>query len=227
MADAPAPYVNGKNWWNLRAAFQRSLPKVVTDTYLATVLSLEINAAKAVQRNLRLLGLVGQDNEPTDLAIRWRDDEQYAEVCQEIAKHAYPEELLSAVPGPSPDAAAASQWFQRSRRLGQGAAGNVARTYVLIVSGELASDGGADTSGRSASGSRNGRSPKGSRKNTKKGRRRAASTQEPPNNGAPGGFEMPRPQIAVQVNVSPDMTPEQIDQVFASMARHFYGQGSS
>ena len=33
---------------------------------------------------------------------------------------------------------------------------------------------------------------------------------------------MPRPQIAVQINISPDMSPEQIDTVFASMARHFY-----
>ena len=151
MADAPAPNVNGKNWWALRIAFQRSLPKLVTDTYLATVLSLEVSAAKAVQRNLKLLGLVGQDNEPTDLATRWRDDQQYADACQEIARNAYPEELLSAVPGPKPDAAAASQWFQRSRRLGRGAAGNAARTYVLIVSGELAGDSGGDTAAGLAS----------------------------------------------------------------------------
>lgn len=35
-------------------------------------------------------------------------------------------------------------------------------------------------------------------------------------------IEMPQPQIAVQVNINPDMTSEQIDKVFESMARHLY-----
>ena len=50
---------------------------------------------------------------------------------------------------------------------------------------------------------------------------RAEDVQEP---AIAGGFERPRPQIAVQINIAPEMTAEQIDQVFASMSKHFYSE---
>ncbi len=225
MADQPTPVLSGSVWRALRAQFNRSLPPEVSSNYLATVLSLEDTAAKNVLRNLKLLGLVGDENQLTELAIRWRDDEQFADACQDIARHAYDDELLSAVPGPNPDPKAATRWFQRTRLLGQGAAQNAARTYVLITSAKLpnevaGSTGNAtsDSSGRRGSKATNARPADRGRKH------RTARTSGVEMNGTVGGFEMPRPQIAVQINFSPDMTPEQIDQVFASMARHFYNE---
>lgn len=221
--------LNGTAWWTLRRSFQRSLPKAVTDTYLAAVLTLQERPAKDVLRNLKLLGLVGEDNEPTDLANRWRDDDQYAEACREIASYAYADELLSAVPGPEPDTSVAAQWFQSSRRLGQGAARNAARTYGLVVSAKLSDDDGGSTPSRANSGSKNGKSPKKA-KGAGSGSQ-SSGTRANPGGGesrkTPGAFEMPRPQIAVQVNIAPEMTAEQIDQVFASMARHFYSPGDT
>ena len=227
MAGETAPVINGTAWWALRRSFVRTLPKIVSETYLVTVLSLKEAPARNVLRNLKLLGLVGEDNRPTDLAIRWRDDEQYAAACEEIAALAYPDELRAAVPGPDPDATAAAQWFQRSRRLGDGGAKNAARTYVLIASAKLPGDASASatrsriahtSSRRSATNSE--RAPKATT------RARADATKvkyhKPPATGS--GFEMPRPQIAVQINIAPDMTAEQIDQVFASMAKHFYSE---
>ncbi|MCY4392256.1 MAG: hypothetical protein OXE43_09405 [Chloroflexi bacterium] len=214
MSDRPFPVLNGSVWWRLRSAFQRSLPREVTPTYLATVLSTEDDFAKNVLRNLRLLGLVGEESAPTELAIRWRDDEQYAGACQDIAKLVYPDELLSAAPGPEADAKTAAQWFQRSRLLGQGAAKNAARTYVLITSATLPTEDGR-TPTKKGTVAKDGSTSK---------RPRATGTRKPPSEPTPRGFEQPRPQIAVQVNIAPDMTPEQIDQVFASMAKHFYSE---
>ncbi len=224
MADQPPPVLNGSVWRALRAQFNQKFPPgEVTSNYLATVLSLQDGAAKNVLRNLKLLGLVGEDNQLTQLAIRWRDDEQFADACRDIAKHAYPDELLSAVPGPNPDPKAATQWFKLTRLLGQGAAQNAARTYVLVTSAELPTDNGA-AKGTVARQSTRPRGPQGAKAGAgETGRKpRAASTPNVEVTSSPGGFEMPRPQIAVQINISPDMSPEQIDKVFASMARHFY-----
>lgn len=225
MAGEAAPVLNGTAWWTLRQHFSRTLPKVVSDTYLATVLSLKEGPARNVLRNLKLLGLVDEDNRPTDLALRWRDDEQYAAACEEIAERAYPDELRAAVPGPDPAPTAAAQWFQRSRRLGDGGAKNAARTYVLIASAKLpdeAGTGATRTSGaRTSSGGSARKATRPSEARLRSSATRAGGPEQP---AKAGGFEMPRPQIAVQINIAPDMTAEQIDQVFASMAKHFYSE---
>ena len=139
MADTSdkAPVVNGAVWWALRRQFKRSLPAAAGVGYLSTVLSLQHGPATQVLRNLKLLGLIDEDDRPTELANRWRDNDGYAAACAEILEAAYPEELREAVPGPDPDAGAAARWFQQSRRLGEGAAGNAARTYFLIAAADL------------------------------------------------------------------------------------------
>ena len=225
MVKDAAPIINGTAWWTLRQHFKRTLPKVASDTYLATVLSLKESPARSVLRNLKLLGLVDEENQPTDLATRWRDDEQYAAACEEIAERAYPEELRAAVPGPDPDPITAAQWFQRSRRLGDGAAKNAARTYVLITSAKLLDE----TATRATRTPRARKSNRGSeRKATRPSETRspnnATPAKDPKQPARAGGFELPRPQIAVQINIAPDMTAEQIDQIFASMAKHFYNE---
>ena len=228
MAQVSTPVVNVTAWHALRRQFSRTLPSTVSEGYLATVLKLKDSPARNVLRNLKLLGLVNADNHPTDLAIRWRDDEQYAAACSEIAESTYPDELRAAVPGPDADPAAAAQWFRRSRRLGEGAAKNAARTYVLIASGKLPAEAGtsgaASTRGR---GSTNGGGPARTAARPKErtgSRSNATRKRDQEQLGVVGGFEMPRPQIAVQINIAPNMTAEQIDQVFASMARHFYSE---
>ena len=207
MAGETAPVLNGTVWWSLRQQFSRTLPKFVSETYLATVLSLKEGPARNVLRNLKLLGLVDEENRPTDLAIRWRDDEQYAAACEEIAERAYPDELRAAVPRPNPDPTAAAQWFQRSRRLGDGGAKNAARTYVLIASAELHDEAG--TRAIRTPGTRTSSEGSG-RKTARPSKTRSRSSTTRPGDreqrANAGGFEMPRPQIAVQINIAPNMT---------------------
>ncbi len=230
MADSAAPIINIKSWWTLRSAFQRTLPKQVTSPYLAAVLSVQESAAKTVLRNLKLLGLVGEDNEPTELANRWRNDAQYADACAEIVSHVYPDELLSAAPGPEPNTSAVAQWFQSSsHRLGSGSAGNAARTYALIASAKLNPDQGASAAKKKPTDRKNRPTPskvEGVTENRQR-RSRGTSTRNAKDKSMEAGFEMPRPQIAVQVNIAPDMTPEQIDQIFSSMAKHFYNEAGA
>ena len=226
MASTAAPTINGSVWWTLRSRFQQSLPSAVTLNYLSTVLSAKENTARGVLANLKLLGLVSEDGKPTELANLWRDDEQYAAACAEIARHAYPDELLSAVPGPNPNARAATQWFQLSRRLGSGAAGNAARTYALVVSGKLDPDKETSAAKKKSADGTNRQASSKTKGVTESGRKRpqGTSTRNGKGKATEVGFEMPRPQIAVQVNIAPNMTPEQIDQIFSSMAKHFYNE---
>ena len=215
MVAEKAPVLTGAAWWALRQQFKKSLPTSVSTPYLSTVLSLQQGPAKQVLRNIKLLGLIDDEDQPTELANRWRDDAEYAGACREILERTYPDELRDAVPGPNPDAAAAARWFRQSRRLGEGAAANAARTYCLIASANLTeeADGGGRATRRAGPA---GPAPRQRRATIERSGRSTAPAK------TPGGFEMPRPQIAVQVNITPDMTPEQIDQVFASMAKHLY-----
>lgn len=95
------------HWWTLRERFKQSIPGVVTDNYLATALNTQPKSARAnVLPYLRDMGLIDDDGKTQDLAKAWRDDEQYADVCEKIRKEIYPDELIAAVPSPSEDRAA-------------------------------------------------------------------------------------------------------------------------
>ena len=90
------------HWWTLRDKFKQSIPGVVTDNYLATALNIKPRLAHAnVFLYLKDMGLIDDDGKTPELAKAWRDDEQYTEVCKEMLKKLYPDELISAVPNPS------------------------------------------------------------------------------------------------------------------------------
>ncbi len=100
------------HWWTLRDRFKQSIPGVVTDNYLATALNTKPESARAnVLPYLKVLGLVDSEGKTQELAKAWRDDHQYSEVCKEMRKRIYPEELTAAVPVPSEDRNAVERWF--------------------------------------------------------------------------------------------------------------------
>lgn len=220
---APLPLISSTVWLTLRQSFQRSLPTRVSLGYLGSVLGYEERSAQAVLRTLIRLGLVQEDGTPTALANEWRSDEGYAAACRQMIEAAYPQELLDIAPPPAADRTAIVSWLMRVRRLGQGAASNQAATYQMIAAGEL--PGQESPSPRRTNGG-------GERRSTP---RRTIRDSTPdvvaasPDLGAPapaGRFGAPQLQVAIQVNLDPAMTPEQIDGVFASMARWLYPDGS-
>lgn len=78
------PYIPSKSWFALRKKWQTSVPRTeITPSYVASLLDMDTNSAQRnVIRGLKTVGLLGEDNRPTDLAMRWRLDDQYAEVCK-------------------------------------------------------------------------------------------------------------------------------------------------
>lgn len=214
-----APILTGATWWSLRDRFAQTFPTSVNAGYLMTVLNTKEETARGILANLKKLGLLDENGMTTDLANQWRDDSEYPAACAEICAVAYPEELRESVPGPDPDSAAAARWFRQKYRLGQGAANNAARTYVLIASADLDLRGNTRTAGAKKANAASARGRKRDKQNPPRPLRDEATGEE---QAAPR-VSMPQPQIAVQVNISPEMTPEQIDQVLASMAKYFYG----
>lgn len=213
------PIFPTRYWWDLRKQFRRSIPGNVTDSYLATVLSINTTtASKAVLPVFKLLGIINQDGTTGDRATAWRDDEQYPQVCEAIVKELYPDELLDAFPEPSEDDRhSIEQWFARKARVGEQAAKRMAKFFLMLSEADATR---AIEEKKVA--------PKREKARVKR-EPRVTPTAEPkpetneitrPKSEITGELGVPSVNINIQVHISSDSSANQIDQIFESMARH-------
>jgi hypothetical protein len=122
------------HWWALRKKFKQSIPGVVTDNYLSTVLSMEVNSARAnVMPFLKTLGIIDDEGKTLERAKKWRDDQPYTAVCKEILHEVYPKDLLEAVPNPNTERAQAERWFANHTGAGENAVKRMAALYAVLV----------------------------------------------------------------------------------------------
>jgi hypothetical protein len=217
MAEATArrvgyPVIPAKNWWELRKRFQSNLPRKIDADYLQSVLSVEAPWAKQLASYLAAFGLIDDQGKPEELANDWRHDDEYPVVCQTIMEKVFPEALRDAYPCSAADRKGVTGWFTRNARLGEGAAARASAFYMMLCE--------ADPS---------------------KQDRPAAAAQPtppppPPTNGQveepppaparqlerePGRVSWPSDlHINVQIHIAADAGAEQIDTIFASMAKH-------
>lgn len=236
MADSDSgsktyPYISANVWNELRLRFQKSVPAKVTPSYLQTALGFNTEkAAKNLLPQLRTVGLIDTDGTPTDLAKSFRMDAEYPAAAKEIVSKLYPDELRDLFPGPSENATEVTNWFMRDTGGGQASAGMQARFYLSLISGELPS---ADRPKASTNGDAAPSRPRVTRAKAK-APGTPASPSAPDTLAAPsapaagdgtGGHSLNRPNlhVDVQVHISADASTEQIDAVFASMAKHLYG----
>ncbi len=224
MTNKKYPWINAKNWWLLRNRFKQRMPSEVTINYLATVLGVAEKAAANVLPSLRTVGLIDNDNKTTDLANLWRVDEEYASACKDIKNRIYPEELLLAAPDPVNDLDSARNWFMRQAAVGEATARFMARFYRLLYTATPAEGEAVTLSSKE---------DKLPRADSKKAATKARSTK--PKDEAettkfePSGtrLDLPELSLSIQVHISPDATPEQIEQIFACMAKHLYPKTTS
>lgn len=218
------PMLPVAHWWTLRKKFKQSIPGVVTDSYLATVLHMEAKSARAnVLPFLKILGIIDNDGKPLERAKQWRDDQHYPEVCKSILKDIYPDELLAAVPDPKPNRNMAERWFANHTGSGEAACRRMAALYSVLVD--------ANTDGETAA-SRPRDATKPAKKTTQTRAKKAdrkAKVQTPTDPPAADSTATnvaqrsgPGININLQIHISADSSPEQIDQIFASMAKHIY-----
>lgn len=211
------------HWWALRKKFKQSIPGVVTDSYLATVLEMGANSARAnVLPFLKTLAIIDEEGKTGERAKQWRDDGHYGAVCKEILKEVYPKELVEAVPDPGQNRALAERWFANKTGAGAAAVKRMAALYEVIVEAD------ASKQPEQEKGERTRKSEQSAGKSDKKSiaspdpvapdRRSAASNlSQPP--------QLPGININLEIHISADSTPDQIDTIFASMAKHLYKRG--
>jgi hypothetical protein len=213
------------HWWALRKKFKQSIPGVVTDNYLATVLNMEVRSARAnVLPYLKTLGIVDEDGKTLDRAKQWRDDERYPEVCKAMLKDVYPGDLQEVAPNPSRDRAVAERWFANHTGAGQAAVKRMAVLYTVLCEADAAKQPEAEKSEQTRK-----KVPRQAK--SKPGERVSAATPHPLVTAAADPDKSQRtPQgpginINLEIHISADATPDQIDQIFASMAKHIYRHG--
>jgi Family of unknown function (DUF5343) len=226
-------------WWGLRKKFNQSVPARVTEGFLAGVLGIGANTAKiTVIPPLKKMGLIDSDGKPTERAIRWRDDGQYPDVCAEIRSELYPQELLDTFSGDDAPRTAVENWFARTG-VGRSASTKMASFYLLLAEANPVKQDGTSSTAKTPKTART--STQAAKANTASAKRPTAvksngnaqvSMQQeqaeliyphPPQNGS---RITPSLHIDIQIHISPDASPEQIESIFSSMARHLYKENS-
>ncbi len=215
------PRLGSQHWWALRKRFLQRMPVTVDPAYLSSVLSsMTANSARTnVLPPLRRTGLIDQDGKPTDRAHRWRNSDQYQQVCEEIRREVYPEGLLDAFPGPEVDRNGVERWFMNRTGVGLSAASQMASFYILLTEADPAKEGSAPVTA--------------ARPRTPRQHRNQSSTE--PNQSTPASNANPSPRpakptigdgpqlcINVQIHISPDSSPEQVEKIFESMGKYIY-----
>jgi hypothetical protein len=221
------PAIPANIWIRLREKFYTSPPKGdVTAAYLANALGLGAKVAANTMPALKQVGLIDDENRMTPLAGKWRDESTYAEACREIIGSVYPDGLKDVCPPEAPDLDAAQRWFMNETKAGAPRAKQLAVFYVMVAMADPSVTGRRQASSSTpAAGARPARSA-GPSQNGKGSMAAARASVDHSNAGASDRMpSMPSLSVAIQVYVDKDMTPEQVDHVFASMAKHLYGRG--
>ncbi|MPN03835.1 hypothetical protein SDC9_151069 [bioreactor metagenome] len=164
--------------------------------------------------------MIDDDGKPTPLATDWRSDDKYASACLTMLKTIYPPQLLELFPDESVDQSRVRSWFMDTASIGQSAAGKAANTFILIKDAKIK---------QVQTGSNKKDVAKESNKRTTPTRTANPALSDASNHQAvkqpiPTALPSPTMHIDIQVHISPDASPEQIDKIFESMAKHLYGR---
>lgn len=213
------PLLPVAQWWAVREKFNQSIPGVVTANYLATTLDIKPRSARNnILPYLKDFGLIDEEGKTQDLAKAWRDDEKYPDVCRKIRESVYHKELVSAVPNPSEDRGAVERWFAIETGAGKVAVRRMAALYIVISDADA-----SNKPGKQAKPTVKARKKKTVAKSGKESQVSHPSKTTTPETLTLGRDPAaPGLNINLQIHISADATPDQIDKIFESMARHIY-----
>lgn len=226
------PKIPKANWFLLRDKFKQRTPERVSPSYVATALGMgEASASANIIPPLRVFGLIDDGGKPSELAYDWRDDTKDAAVCKQILDTTYPQELRDLFHDASGTTKDVENWFARNAKVGQSAARAYAATYLMLLEGDL-------TKAKELNGAKSKAASPAIKKTKVITRSETAAKPlkveiAPPelsksatrHGGADEGVEdrrgfSPKLHVDIQIHISPDSSPEQIDKIFESMAKH-------
>lgn len=219
-ASVTYPKISKKSWFLVRDRLKKSIPSAITPTIVTSFAPMEESSARSnVINPLRELGLIDGKDKPTELAQRWRHDDEYT-VCHEIRNTVYPSRLIEAFPdGDLSKRALITKWFMTAGNVGKVAADMYTGTYLLLSQANL-----TQPEEKAAAKATPRKSPSQARlikpaPNVEQVQSSEVPASSPPP-GQDGHRRLPAIHIDVQVHISPDTSPEQIDRIFESMGKH-------
>lgn len=211
------PMFSEKSWWILRNQFKKTIPSNVNSSYLKSLLGLtNEQSAKNLIAPMRLMNLIDDEGKPTQRSIDWRNDDKYITVCEDIIKDIYPQELIDLFPNKEVDTNRIKSWFMDKSAIGESAAYKVSSTFILLKNATPKTD----TENTSS------KKPKDKKQNTTKSNTpdKKLEVVAIDHQISIPAHNTPTIHLDFQVHISPDASPEQIDKIFESMARHLYGR---
>jgi len=213
------PGLSIQSWWMLRKKFKSTIPTLVNGRYLASVLKMDKKSAQSnVIPSLKVIELIDLDGKPTELVKKWRDDKQYSQVCKEILNKVYPKGLLEAVPDPSNNKDDAKRWFLSDTGVGSVAANKMTSFYTLLHEADI--EGEKKIREVSAKPKRKKIVKKKEREKTEEKEKPGEVMQEEPKDEVTPTIQLPTIHLNVQIHLGSDASTDQIDQLFAGIAKH-------
>jgi hypothetical protein len=222
---ASYPKLSVAAWRALRARAAQAPTQKFNAMTVATLLSYDStkSAGDNVVYPLQKLGLIDENGALTDRGNKWRIDDSYAEACQEMLDSVYPSDLATFTSADGrPDKAQVQKWFQY-QKFGEANALKMAATYVMIAEKKVpAAPAEKDPKAKAAT------KPKQATSTAAKVSQPTsveAVTPATPPTPAPAAQRMAGPDIHLdfQIHIDADTSPEVIEQIFASMAKHLKG----
>ena len=208
------PTIPTRSWWILRQKFNQTIPVTISPTYLASVLNVTEESARAnVWSSLQRIGIIDEDGKTQNRAREWRDDMSYPEVCSTIVKEVYPTELVEAVTDPK-DRETAQRWFSQRTGFGVSATRRLTSFFLLLLEAEPQNTPLAKAKGAKEPPAKI--RPKRPKAKTAKVMQSKQDNKQYVDENAPNVY------INLQIHVSSEATSEQIDKIFESMAKHIY-----
>lgn len=210
------PMLAESNWWALRQQFKKTIPATVTVNYLKSLLGLTSDqSARNILSPLKQMKIIDESGKPLQRANDWRNDEKYSQVCKEIVLEIYPVELIDLFPENDVDILKAKNWFMDTCTIGDSAASKTVAMFSLLKSGQI-----KDTMDRSAI------KKVVKNENNRVGKDKVEAKKIKVNKTEPKEFAAnrvkPTVHIDLQIHISPEASTEQIDTIFASIAKHLY-----
>lgn len=225
MAAEGYPKVSLKAWRALRAKAASAPTTKFTPDVVATLMDLSSpgSALGNTVRPMRRLGLIDEDGALTDRGKKWSVDSSFGDACQEILDEIYPDDLEAMTDEDgNPDNAQVKTWF-RLQGFGDSNARLMAGTYVLVASKQIPEPPATDSGRANRAESSPAKKAAAESTTLKEAEKpRAAAAQESPPFGRSDSG--PTVHLDIQIHIPADATPEQIDQIFSSMARHLYAK---
>ena len=228
QSKATYPSMPTSSWHKLREQFKRTIPSVVTDSYISSVFDITEKSARSnILPSLRYTGLIDNEGKPTDLAVKWRDDGQYQEVCEQMRREIYSSELIDLGYDNASQRNEIQRWFANSIKVGATAARKMTSFYLLLCESDPNKVAPKKATPKKVA------PKKVTQSNEQKTKAKAdrqgehSSTSESQDSTELQGASRviqenrgPELHFNIQIHISPDSTVDQIDAVFASMAKH-------